>query len=194
VREEGRWLLGATGGYLLGFAVAAGLVGRLAELGWDRHVGGAVVAMALGNLVVYAVGVPWLIAATGYDAATALDKGVARSCSGSAEARPGRDPVPRRLVGRRPPAGRALGVEPGPTMPVPRRGGRSSEDLQPETREAACQLAGQVAFGERVEVGDERRRRAEAEAVVTQVLAERLPEQGTAIRTRTVFSRFAPWT
>lgn len=75
--EDGRWVLGATGGYLLGFVVAAGLVGRLAELGWDRHVGGAVVAMALGNLVVYAAGVPWLMAATGFDPATALNKGVA---------------------------------------------------------------------------------------------------------------------
>jgi biotin transport system substrate-specific component len=77
VLEDGSWVLGATGGYLLGFAVAAGLVGRLAELGWDRHVGGAVVAMTLGNMVVYAAGVPWLMAATGFDAATALNKGVA---------------------------------------------------------------------------------------------------------------------
>ena len=75
--DEGRWVLGATGGYLLGFLAAAGLVGRLAELGWERHVGGAVVAMALGNLVVYAVGVPWLMVAAGFDPATALNKGVA---------------------------------------------------------------------------------------------------------------------
>ena len=32
---------GATGGYLIGFVVAAAVVGRLAELGWDRHIGGA---------------------------------------------------------------------------------------------------------------------------------------------------------
>src|SRR5450759_1307819 len=46
-REAGRWVLGATGGYLLGFLLAGAIVGRLAELGWDRHVGGAVVAMLL---------------------------------------------------------------------------------------------------------------------------------------------------
>jgi biotin transport system substrate-specific component len=75
-REAGRWVLGATGGYLLGFVMAAALVGRLAELGWDRHVGGAVVAMLVGNIVIYIVGVPWLMAATGFDLATGLDKGV----------------------------------------------------------------------------------------------------------------------
>jgi biotin transport system substrate-specific component len=74
--EAGRWVLGATGGYLLGFLLAVALVGRLAELGWDRHVGGAVVAMLLGNVVIYLVGVPWLMAATGFDVATGLGKGV----------------------------------------------------------------------------------------------------------------------
>src|SRR5215475_14383271 len=30
-------VLGATGGYLVGFVIASSLVGRLAELGWDRR-------------------------------------------------------------------------------------------------------------------------------------------------------------
>ena len=51
---------GATGGYLVGFVVAAALVGRLAELGWDRRIGGALAMMAIGTAVIYAVGVPWL--------------------------------------------------------------------------------------------------------------------------------------
>jgi biotin transport system substrate-specific component len=76
-RQYGHWVLGATGGYLLGFLLAAAVVGRLAELGWDRHVGGAVVAMLIGNLVIYVVGIPWLMAATGFDLATAIDKGFA---------------------------------------------------------------------------------------------------------------------
>lgn len=74
--QEGRLVLGATGGYLIGFVLAAGLVGRLAELGWDRRFGGALAALALGNLVIYLVGVPWLMAATGWDPATAVAKGV----------------------------------------------------------------------------------------------------------------------
>lgn len=74
--KDGQLVLGATGGYLIGFVVAGGLVGRLAELGWDRALGGALAAMAIGNLVIYALGVPWLMAAVGWDLATALDKGV----------------------------------------------------------------------------------------------------------------------
>src|SRR5205814_1594629 len=41
--------LGATGGYLVGFLVASGTVGRLAELGWDRKIGGAIGAMLIAN-------------------------------------------------------------------------------------------------------------------------------------------------
>lgn len=68
--------LGATGGYLLGFLVAAALVGRLAELGWDRRIGGSVAAMLLGNVVVYLVGVPWLMAATRQDLTFGLQHGL----------------------------------------------------------------------------------------------------------------------
>jgi len=53
-------IFGATGGYLIGFVVAGALVGRLAELGWDRHIGGSFAAMFLGEVVIYAIGLPWL--------------------------------------------------------------------------------------------------------------------------------------
>ena len=58
-------LVGATGGYLVGFAVAGILVGRLAELGWDRRLGGALAMMIAGSVVIYAIGLPWLKVVTG---------------------------------------------------------------------------------------------------------------------------------
>jgi biotin transport system substrate-specific component len=76
MQEGGRWVLGATGGYLLGFVFAAALVGWLAELGWDRRLIGAVGAMILGNILIYALGTGWLMAATGIDLATGIAKGV----------------------------------------------------------------------------------------------------------------------
>ena len=71
-------LLGATGGYLIGFAIAAAIVGRLAELGWDRRVPGAFVAMLVGTAVVYAVGVPWLKFSLDVPWSEALDLGMTR--------------------------------------------------------------------------------------------------------------------
>jgi len=68
--------LAPTGGYLVGFLFAGALVGRLAELGWDRKIGGAIVAMVLGNVVVYVVGVPWLIAAMHQTLTWGLQNGV----------------------------------------------------------------------------------------------------------------------
>lgn len=50
----------ATGGYLFGFVMAAGLVGWLARRGWDRSFGSAIGAMLLGEVVLFAVGVSWL--------------------------------------------------------------------------------------------------------------------------------------
>ena len=59
-RADGTIVLGATGGYLIGFLLAAAITGRLAEIGWDRSVLGAVAAMFIGNLAIYAIGLPWL--------------------------------------------------------------------------------------------------------------------------------------
>jgi biotin transport system substrate-specific component len=53
-------LSGATGGYLVGMLVAAGLVGFLAERKWDRTLSTAVSSMLTGNVVIYAFGLAWL--------------------------------------------------------------------------------------------------------------------------------------
>ena len=57
---SGNLVFGATGGYLLGFLLAAVVTGRLAEIGWDRNLVGAVAAMLIGNIAIYLVGLPWL--------------------------------------------------------------------------------------------------------------------------------------
>jgi biotin transport system substrate-specific component len=49
-----------TGGYLWGFVLAGALTGWLARRGWDRSFRSAIGAMLLGEVVIYAVGVPWL--------------------------------------------------------------------------------------------------------------------------------------
>jgi len=53
-------LLGPTGGYIIGFLLAGTVVGRLAELGWDRRLGGALAMMLIGSGLIYAIGLPWL--------------------------------------------------------------------------------------------------------------------------------------
>ncbi len=74
--NDGRLVLGATGGYLLGFVLASALVGRLAQRGWDRRLPGALAAMAVGNAVIYAIGLPWLAAATGFSPAETIANGL----------------------------------------------------------------------------------------------------------------------
>lgn len=68
-------LLGPTGGYLVGFVVAAGVVGWLAERGWDRRLTWTMLAMVIGNLIIYASGVTWLAIYLG-DLQTALVTGI----------------------------------------------------------------------------------------------------------------------
>jgi biotin transport system substrate-specific component len=98
-------ILGARGGYLIGFLFAGALVGRLAELGWDRRILGALGAMAIGNLVIYLVGVPWLMAVQHYDLATGIAKGFTPFLIGDAVKlllAAGAFPAAWWLVGRRP--------------------------------------------------------------------------------------------
>ena len=72
----GAFVYGPTAGYLVGFLAAAAVTGRLAELGWDRKLLGAIAAMFLGNVMIYAFGVPWLAFALDVNLATAVAFGL----------------------------------------------------------------------------------------------------------------------
>ncbi|MFJ8582239.1 biotin transporter BioY [Micromonospora sp. NPDC093277] len=65
----------ATLGYLLGFVLAAALVGRLAVAGADRRPWRTIGMMAAGNALIYLVGVPWLAVAMGVSLSRALALG-----------------------------------------------------------------------------------------------------------------------
>ncbi len=54
------YMAGTTGGYLVGFFVAAAAVGWLAERGWDRSLPTAVTAMFIGTVLLFVPGVAWL--------------------------------------------------------------------------------------------------------------------------------------
>lgn len=54
------YMMGTTGGYLLGYVLAVWAMGRFARAGWDRSVGRMALAMAVGNVVLYVPGLLWL--------------------------------------------------------------------------------------------------------------------------------------
>jgi len=68
------YLLGPTGGYLLGFVPAAWLTGVLAQKGWDRRFWTTVLAMTAGTALILLAGSAWLACFVG--AASALRLGV----------------------------------------------------------------------------------------------------------------------
>ncbi|RPF20065.1 biotin transporter BioY [Myceligenerans xiligouense] len=68
-------LLGASGGYLIGFVAASAVVGALARRGLDRGVLGTVLAFAAGSAVIYAIGVPWLAVVAGMSPGEAFAAG-----------------------------------------------------------------------------------------------------------------------
>lgn len=63
-------------GYVIGFVLAALVVGRLAERGADRTLLRSIAMMVLGNLAIYAVGVPGLMLSLGVSLPKALALGV----------------------------------------------------------------------------------------------------------------------
>ncbi len=53
-------VVGATGGYLVGFIVAAYIIGLLAERGLERSVRTSFIPFLIGTIIIYACGVVWL--------------------------------------------------------------------------------------------------------------------------------------
>jgi biotin transport system substrate-specific component len=51
---------GATGGYIVGFVLAAAVTGYLSERGWDKKFSSSIAAMLTGSVVIYACGSLWL--------------------------------------------------------------------------------------------------------------------------------------
>ena len=69
-------VLGATGGYLLGFVLAGWVVGALAERRADRSPRTALPTFAVGHAIIFALGVPWLALAADLSILDALDAGL----------------------------------------------------------------------------------------------------------------------
>lgn len=61
---------GPTMGYLVGFIIAAAVVGRLAEYRHDRRVLTSVSAMTMGSMIIYVCGATWLAIDLGIPVAT----------------------------------------------------------------------------------------------------------------------------
>lgn len=54
------YMAGPTGGYLVGYVVAAAVVGAFARAGWDRSPVKLFAALLIGSALIYAFGMPWM--------------------------------------------------------------------------------------------------------------------------------------
>jgi biotin transport system substrate-specific component len=69
-------VFGASGGYLVGFLVAAAIVGAGARRGADRSPLRTLLLFALASVVIYAIGTAWLCLDTGMSASAGIAAGV----------------------------------------------------------------------------------------------------------------------
>lgn len=61
------YMMGGTGGYLVGYVLAVLALGVLARAGWDRSVTKMAGAMVVGNALIYVPGLIWLGMLYGWD-------------------------------------------------------------------------------------------------------------------------------
>lgn len=61
------YMMGSTGGYLVGYVLATLALGYAARAGWDRSVVLMALAMFIGNVLIYVPGVAWLGVLYGFD-------------------------------------------------------------------------------------------------------------------------------
>ncbi|WP_299144892.1 biotin transporter BioY [uncultured Tateyamaria sp.] len=61
------YMMGGTGGYLVGYVLATLALGALAQRGWDRSVVWMALAMLIGNVLIYVPGLAWLGHLYGWD-------------------------------------------------------------------------------------------------------------------------------
>jgi biotin transport system substrate-specific component len=61
------YMMGSTGGYLLGYVLATVALGVLAQRGWDRSVLWMALAMGIGTVLIYVPGLAWLGQLYGWD-------------------------------------------------------------------------------------------------------------------------------
>jgi len=54
------YMMGGTGGYLVGYVLATLAMGYLARIGWDRNVFKMGASMLIGNALIYIPGILWL--------------------------------------------------------------------------------------------------------------------------------------
>lgn len=59
------YMMGPTGGFLMGFVMAAWITGALAERGWDRSAPWCAAAMLVGTVVIFVFGLAALMPITG---------------------------------------------------------------------------------------------------------------------------------
>lgn len=66
------YMIGPTGGYLVGFLMAAAVVSKLSQLGWGKYFIPSLTAMFIGTFIIFVCGYIWLAHIVGFEKAFEL--------------------------------------------------------------------------------------------------------------------------